>query len=132
MKRKLNYININFEAKSYGGRELHWSESAIACYKRGCICEGCDIPHPTEDKCMMKSVVLDLSRRIESPEEYIRKQEEQEKQELEMLNHCKEAVAKGVSIRSLAKHYGYKETTFTCMLNHYGIYANNYKERDRR
>lgn len=132
MKRKLNYININFKTKSYGGRELHWSESAIECYKRGCICEGCDIPHPTEDKCMMKSVVLDLSRRIESPEEYIRKQEEQQQKELDMINYCREAVSKGESIKSLANKYGYKETTFNCMLNHYGIYANNYKERDRR
>lgn len=42
-----------------------WSISAIDCYKRGCVCQGClyyNYFENTNQKCQMKATVLELIR----------------------------------------------------------------------
>lgn len=57
---------------------LHWSISAIECFKRGCICNGCiydeilngskDLRHQDfAQKCQMKNIVIGLVRNIGRP-----------------------------------------------------------------
>lgn len=49
-----------------------WTLSAIDCYKRGCICEGCFIyekySKPGKWNCYMKSAVIELVRKFGKPE----------------------------------------------------------------
>jgi hypothetical protein len=48
-----------------------WTPTAIDCYKRGCICEGCfynDFFSGATQKCQMKAAVLELVRVIGTPD----------------------------------------------------------------
>lgn len=50
----------------------HWSKIAIECYKRGCICSGCEndeLIKKTEsgDYCHVKALVLELVRLYGKP-----------------------------------------------------------------
>ncbi|OGI30667.1 MAG: hypothetical protein A2287_04720 [Candidatus Melainabacteria bacterium RIFOXYA12_FULL_32_12] len=53
-------------------RSYTWNLSAIHCYERGCICEGCDINElyfkPEYQICSMKPNVLELVRVLGIPE----------------------------------------------------------------
>ena len=87
----LNFIDFTLEIPAYGcGREF-WTESALECYQRGCNCQDCPIPHPT-DKCYMKSCVLALVRDYGNPDEIIRKK--QQKAEIDRIRN--EAIFEGV------------------------------------
>lgn len=47
-----------------------WTNTALECYKRGCVCEGCfytDFFNGTSQKCQMKASVLELVRVIGTP-----------------------------------------------------------------
>ena len=47
-----------------------WTPTALECYKRGCVCEGCfysDFFSATAQKCQMKAAVLELVRTIGTP-----------------------------------------------------------------
>ena len=47
-----------------------WTPTALECYKRGCVCEGCfysDFFSATAQKCQMKAAVLELVRTIGAP-----------------------------------------------------------------
>ena len=51
-------------------RSYNWSLTAIDCYKRGCICEGCLIQELiTSGKCQMKKSVLWLVKKYGMPTE---------------------------------------------------------------
>ena len=44
--------------------------TALQCYKRGCVCEGCfysDFFSETAQRCQMKAAVLELVRTIGTP-----------------------------------------------------------------
>jgi hypothetical protein len=59
-------IDLDFKLQS----SQKWSESAIDCYKRNMICEGCrnyEIFAGREENCQMKNVVLALYRKLGSP-----------------------------------------------------------------
>ena len=46
----------------------HWTPAAVECYKRHCICDGCDIFHERyREECCMKSYVLALYREFGKP-----------------------------------------------------------------
>ena len=45
----------------------YWNDTAIECYKRGCICSGCPLPKMESMKCQMKSAVLGLVRKFGKP-----------------------------------------------------------------
>ena len=48
-----------------------WTNTALDCYKRGCVCEGCfynDFFNGTSHRCQMKAAVLDLVRVIGKPD----------------------------------------------------------------
>jgi len=50
----------------------HWTISAIDCFKRGCVCQGCfydDFFRFKPDKCKMKQVVIELVRTLGLPDE---------------------------------------------------------------
>ena len=47
--------------------KLRWSESAIDCYNRGCVCQGCPTKEILETKCTMKKTVIDLVSKIGIP-----------------------------------------------------------------
>lgn len=48
-----------------------WTPTALECYKRGCVCEGCfynDFFSAAAQKCQMKTAVLDLVKTIGAPD----------------------------------------------------------------
>lgn len=45
-----------------------WSEGAIYCHNRGCVCENCPIATYMSEKCRMKEAVLYLIREIGKPQ----------------------------------------------------------------
>ena len=48
-----------------------WTNTALECYKRGCVCEGCfytDFFANSSQKCQMKSSVLELVRVLGKPD----------------------------------------------------------------
>ena len=62
----------NYMGKTTSQRR--WSESAIMCYKRGCVCNGCFYEEffrnsGTKVKCQMKAAVIELMRTIGKPPE---------------------------------------------------------------
>ena len=50
-----------------------WTNQAIYCYMRGCICEGCSYNIPLESikQCQTKNAVLELVRILGKPKENI-------------------------------------------------------------
>ena len=44
-----------------------WTQAAVDCYERGCICKGCPIAEVIETKCQMKYVVIENVRIIGAP-----------------------------------------------------------------
>ena len=49
----------------------HWTTSAIQCYMRGCVCDGCfysDFFNGSSQKCQMKASVLELVRVLGKPD----------------------------------------------------------------
>ena len=53
------------------GDVRRWTGSAIDCYKRGCVCKGCQFKNYFESinqKCQMKATVLELVRVNGAPE----------------------------------------------------------------
>jgi len=51
-----------------------WNPTAVECYNRGCICEGCQIYEcyfkNTDEKCSMRDAVKELVRIIGKPIKY--------------------------------------------------------------
>jgi len=48
-----------------------WTNTAIECYKRGCVCNGCfynDFFNQPSQKCQMKASVLELVRVLGKPD----------------------------------------------------------------
>ena len=45
----------------------HWTKTAIECYKRGCVCKGCQVKKMISEKCLMKYSVIRLVREIGRP-----------------------------------------------------------------
>ena len=48
-----------------------WTNTALECYKRGCVCEGCfysDFFNNSKQKCQMKASVLELVRVLGKPD----------------------------------------------------------------
>ena len=45
----------------------NWTDSAIECYNRGCICENCDIGDLLSFKCELKKTVWKLLKTIGKP-----------------------------------------------------------------
>lgn len=48
-----------------------WTNTALECYKRGCVCDGCfysDFFNDTAQKCQMKASVLELVRVLGKPD----------------------------------------------------------------
>lgn len=49
------------------GSIRRWTEDAINCYKRGCVCSGCPIKNLISSKCFMKASVIELVKKIGIP-----------------------------------------------------------------
>ena len=46
-----------------------WTEGAINCYKRGCVCKNCPVKNLiTSQKCQMKSAVIELVKKFGIPQ----------------------------------------------------------------
>ena len=48
-----------------------WTNTALECYKRGCVCEGCfysDFFNTSNQTCQMKASVLELVRVLGKPD----------------------------------------------------------------
>lgn len=55
--------------------QRRWTKLSVECLKRGCNCEDCyyrDFFSDKNQKCQMKSAVLELVRTLGMPEEFIR------------------------------------------------------------
>lgn len=61
IKNKSTNKKYNVEVK-----ELKWNISSINCYKRGCVCNGCEYSNLSE-QCKMKSAVIELVRVLGRP-----------------------------------------------------------------
>lgn len=51
--------------------QRRWTQESIACYLRGCVCEGCRYKSFFTDKkqkCMMKAAVIESVRVLGKPE----------------------------------------------------------------
>ena len=47
---------------------IRWTQSAIDCYERCCICNGCPMYELIGKQCRMKTSVLELVRKFGVPE----------------------------------------------------------------
>ena len=47
-----------------------WTYSAVFCYSRGCMCEGCQYKRIMETQCLMKETVMELVRVFGAPTRY--------------------------------------------------------------
>lgn len=60
------------EHRSYHIAVKRWTDLAKACYKRGCVCNGCPINEQyfknSKKKCQMKNAVLESVRLFGAPE----------------------------------------------------------------
>lgn len=119
--RKIKIVNEKDDK-----RLKFWTESAVACYKRGCRCQGCPIPHPTQN-CLMKSVVKELVRVKGNPDKYLEAKRQEERRNREILSFARQALERGETIRSIAKHFGESFTKMQSYLNTNGIYAFSYR-----
>ncbi|MDD3149290.1 MAG: hypothetical protein PHV68_00500 [Candidatus Gastranaerophilales bacterium] len=48
-----------------------WTQTALECYKRGCVCSGCfyrEFFAASRQRCHMKATVLELVRTIGTPD----------------------------------------------------------------
>ena len=49
-----------------------WTETAVECYQRGCVCRGCEIFEKyfskSKNSCKMKTCVLELVRKHGAPQ----------------------------------------------------------------
>lgn len=86
----LNFIDFDLKLPAYT-HLISWTESAIECYERGCVCENCPIPHPT-DSCSMKSFVLMLVKVLGNPNQAINRKLEQERMEQRIIMRAKELI----------------------------------------
>ena len=59
------------EHRNYHITVRRWTESAIDCYKRGCVCEGCPIYEQyfkgSKRRCQMKAAVIESVRLFGAP-----------------------------------------------------------------
>lgn len=67
-KKELEKIIMRFYEKQYPTFAQHWTEDAVNCYKRGCICKDCPILDLiTSQKCQMKYAVIELVKKFGTP-----------------------------------------------------------------
>jgi hypothetical protein len=57
---------------------MRWTQSAIECYNRGCVCKGCIYKEIMDTPCRMKSAVIELVRKFGIPPEAEKKTNEYE------------------------------------------------------
>ena len=115
----LNWINFNYKIQTWNSLQ-HWTDGAIECYRRGCNCQGCDLPHPS-GCCNMKSAVLDLVRRYGSPEVYIAEQNRKKREEEELINKILEIENRtGKTRKEIAKLLGLKYSYMLYLLQRSG------------
>ncbi len=95
----LNFIDLNWKLQPYNNLE-HWTESAIDCYLRGCVCEGCDIPRP--ENCRMKDSVLALVRQYGNPKAFIVKQKKKVMHDKELVYNIQEMLEAGEQLKTIA------------------------------
>lgn len=105
---------------SFKGRTFEkWTESAIDCYERGCVCEGCFMKLVLETRCVMKATVIELVRRFGIP----KKPEEITAQWLE------KRLKEGATLVSLSQKLGIRKDVLRAKLNQSGIYFRNYGQK---
>lgn len=51
-------------------RYIRWTQGAVECYQRGCVCEGCLTGQIMEQRCRMKITVRELIKRLGAPKIY--------------------------------------------------------------
>lgn len=98
----LNFIDIDLELPHYGDGRVYWTESAIDCYKRHCVCQDCPIARPSAG-CCMKSSVLALIREFGSPEAIIEKQREKEEKILRINEVVSAGIMEHKTLKQMAK-----------------------------
>ena len=123
--RKIKIVNEKDDK-----RLKFWTESAIECYRRGCRCQNCPIPHPTEN-CLMKSVVKELVRVKGNPDKYLEAKRKEERRNREILSFARKALERGETIRSVAIHFGESFAKMQAYLNTNGIYAFSYRRMSK-
>lgn len=102
-------------------REYHWTEQAIYCYKRGCICDGCFIKETIETPCRMKRSVLEIVRLHGKPPE-----EKPMPTREEILEYSEQ----GYLMRDVAKMYGVDKTTFYKYTQSLGLNCKRLKRKN--
>ena len=104
---------------------LHWTPSAVDCYERGCICEGCPIFLIIETECVMKITVLELVKTLGKPPEKV---------EID-INEIEQKLIEGRTLYEIAKELGISPAILQKITKSSGISALNYinkRERKRK
>ena len=61
----------------FSRRIIRWTQEAMNCYMRGCICKNCPIYKfyfkGSKNKCQMKTIVIESVRKLKLPNELKRK-----------------------------------------------------------
>ena len=69
-----------YQYKAYEDTTRRWTVTAIECYKRGCMCEGCKMFElyfkPNNRLCQVKAAVINSVRTLGIPPELIKSEEE--------------------------------------------------------
>lgn len=61
-----------------------WTEAAIYCYERHCICEGCTYNEILSTQCVMKHTVLALYRKLGKPN---KRGQKMQKKQMSIIEH---------------------------------------------
>lgn len=93
-----------------------WTESAIDCYERGCVCNGCFMTKILETRCLMKSTVIALVRKFGKP----KKPEEISPQWIF------EQLKAGKTFLTLSQQLGIRKEVLREKLNQSGIFMRHY------
>lgn len=93
-----------------------WTESAIDCYERGCICKGCLMTRILETRCLMKTTVIALVRKFGKPK----------KPEEITAEWIFEQLKAGATFLSLSQKLGIRKDVLRERLNQSGIFMRHY------
>jgi hypothetical protein len=93
VNKMINFIDFDLKLPAYSHLG-QWTESAIECYQRGCNCQDCPIPHPTES-CYMKTFVLLLVKTIGTPNNLLNEKEAKKQREKEILIEAQKLIDSG-------------------------------------
>lgn len=84
---------MNYQTCKY----RHWTQGAVECYKRGCVCKGCETFELIGNQCRMKAAVIELVKNVGPPPDNFKEKDEYSRREINSL----ELTASETNVRDL-------------------------------